>query len=549
MKRYICFVFTVCFMAFSILANAQERVYVSTDKECYLAGEDIWVSVFCSDGSSGEKGSLSKVAYLEFHNREGMVSTVKVALKQGRGCARFQIPFSFPTGNYSIVSYTKCYGGESVGEFNGKIISVFNTLSGSRVKEGVEVVAGNELVKAAVQDSAESKDVRIEIGKVDVNGMPVSISNLSGNELSYGVSVYHMDDLNRVIEESRYNKTTLLNRTGDFKATGEVDYAGEVIKAKITPKGDGAQSVENLLVYMSAMGNTDDIYTNSTNKDGEVVYYTNNIYGNRDLVFEVAGDTSMAFNVEIVNKEYWHKSVQIPVLKISSAMEKALVQRGMGMQIVKRFEADTLFNLMDKRETSFIGVVNPLVYNLDNYTRFPVMEEVIREYVKELRVRKEKDETLLKILWGTKEKALVMLDGVPVLDHSAVVEMDPLNIKQIIVYPRRYILNNIVYDGIVKFNTYKGDMAGLKLGKNVSIESYRGVQYPLAFLGNNLIGKSNYPNFNNTIYWNPIVDVKKGEVFNFNCVKPQYKGKFKVVVEGVDSKGKQVYSSAVFEID
>jgi hypothetical protein len=179
---------------------------------------------------------------------------------------------------------------------------VFNTLSGSRVKEGVEVVAGNELVKAAVQDSAESKDVRIEIGKEDVNGVPFSISNLSGNELSYGVSVYHMDDLNRVIEESRYNKTTLLNRTGDFKTTGEVDYAGEVIKAKITPKGDGAQSVENLLVYMSAMGNTDDIYTNSTNRDGEVVYYTNNIYGNRDLVFEVAGDTSMAFNVEIVNK-------------------------------------------------------------------------------------------------------------------------------------------------------------------------------------------------------------------------------------------------------
>ncbi|MBQ2132538.1 MAG: hypothetical protein II202_00465, partial [Bacteroidales bacterium] len=86
-------------------------------------------------------------------------------------------------------------------------------------------------------------------------------------------------------------------------------------------------------------------------------------------------------------------------------------------------------------------------------------------------------------------------------------------------------------------------------GKNVLIESYRGVQYPLAFLGNNLIGKSNYPNFNNTIYWNPIVNVNKGETFNFNCVKPQYKGKFKIVVEGVDSKGKQVYSSAVFEID
>ena len=32
----------------------QERVYVSTDKDVYVAGEDIWYSVYCMEGDSGK---------------------------------------------------------------------------------------------------------------------------------------------------------------------------------------------------------------------------------------------------------------------------------------------------------------------------------------------------------------------------------------------------------------------------------------------------------------------------------------------------------------
>ena len=31
------------------IAIAQERVYVSTDKDVYVAGEDLWFSVYCID--------------------------------------------------------------------------------------------------------------------------------------------------------------------------------------------------------------------------------------------------------------------------------------------------------------------------------------------------------------------------------------------------------------------------------------------------------------------------------------------------------------------
>jgi hypothetical protein len=549
-RIYRVLALALCAVSLAFAANAQERVYVSTDKECYLAGENMWISVYCLDDAAGGYSQLSKVAYLEFYNKEGLVSQIKLPLKEGRGCGRLQIPLSFATGNYSIAAYTQKYGGASKGEFNGKIVTVFNTLSSQRVKDGVEVVPDDEplMGDGSLKGRCNWLSVDVQTGKADGESVPVEIKNLSDKGASVSVSIYHIDPLGEMVGAYGYDRTTLLERKGDFELSPEVDYAGEVIRVRIS-SGGKKSDMKDVAVYMSAMGNTDDIYINTADEKGEAVYYTSNIYGTRDLVFEVEGDTSSMYNVEILQQKAHHRVAGIPVLKISPKMKEALQSRGMDMQIAKRFEADTIFNLMPRRENSFIGTVEPRVYRLDDYTRFPVMEEVVREFVKDLRIRKEGDETVMRLLWGTKARALVLLDGVPVTDHSLVVGLDPHLVKEIVLYSRRYVLNNRIFDGVVKFNTYKGDMGGVKLARNVSVVNHRGVQYPLAFLGDQLADMPNYPNFNNTIYWNPVVEIEKGGTVSFKCMKPQYKGRFRMVIEGLDSNAEEVYLSTFFTIE
>lgn len=146
---------------------SQERVYVSTDKEYYLAGESIWCSVYCTDESSGKPGiysNLSSVAYIEFHNREGLAAIIKTALINGRGCGRFEIPFSIPTGNYSVLAYTRYNGGDSKSEYKGKIVTIFNTLTNERVKDGVETAGTGEDIKAVHYiPKIMSRDLSVEI--------------------------------------------------------------------------------------------------------------------------------------------------------------------------------------------------------------------------------------------------------------------------------------------------------------------------------------------------------------------------------------------------
>lgn len=549
--------------------HAQERVYISTDKSCYVAGESIWCSVYCLD----EEGysDLSSVAYLQFFSSEGVKATIKLGLIEGRGCGRFEIPFSFATGNYSIVAYTKRYGGESLTEFNGKVVTIFNTLTVERVEGGVEVLpAGKEIDHVGAAVATVRGAVELEVPENSVKGMnavPIKLRNLSGKRASLNISVYHVDELEKMVTPERYSSSSLLERTGEFRETAEVDYAGEVIKVKLS--GEDGNPAVGKNVYMSAVDGDMDVYVAVSDSAGVATYYTNNIYGERDLVFDVASDFNIARSISrgdvgeqrcgisLVEASYKHKTAAIPVLEISAQMRDALVQRAMNMQIAKRFEADTIYNLMKMRANPLLGDVVPVVYNLDDYTRFPVMTDVIREYVRGLRIRKYGKEEDIQVLWEssmanfsfTEGHALALLDGVPVRNHKLLVDMDPLLVRQIVVYQRQFAMNNFLFDGIVEFKTYKGDMGGISLGEDVSIISCRGVEYPLAFFGNRVAGNPNYPNYNSTIYWNPVVDIEGKDVYEFECQLPAYKGEFRVVVEGLDEDGSSIYASDVFKVE
>lgn len=69
----------------------------------------------------------------------------------------------------------------------------------------------------------------------------------------------------------------------------------------------------------------------------------------------------------------------------------------------------------------------------------------------------------------------------------------------------------------------------------------------MALLGGQVAAGEEYPNFLSTIYWNPMVDIPAGEVFEFKCILPQYKGKFRIVVEGITDSMEEVYFSRLLE--
>lgn len=87
----------------------------------------------------------------------------------------------------------------------------------------------------------------------------------------------------------------------------------------------------------------------------------------------------------------------------------------------------------------------------------------------------------------------------------------------------------------------------MKFNNSVRIVSYQGVSFPEAYTCNSIIGTDDYPDYRQTIYWHPMVELSPDEQIVIKFKTPSYKGKFSVVVEGLTEDGKAVYKKISFE--
>jgi hypothetical protein len=73
----------------------QEKIFVHTDKEFYLAGEICWFKLYLVDASVHRPLDLSKVAYLEWLDKDNRpVLQAKIGLREGHGDGSVYLPLT-----------------------------------------------------------------------------------------------------------------------------------------------------------------------------------------------------------------------------------------------------------------------------------------------------------------------------------------------------------------------------------------------------------------------------------------------------------------------
>ena len=99
------------------------RIY--TDKDCYLAGEKLWVKV-CLDDDILPGNGMSKVAYVEICDTAQVRAQGKVALQEGVGWACIQLPPTMHSGVYQLTAYTRYMRNLNPESFPRKHVAVLN---------------------------------------------------------------------------------------------------------------------------------------------------------------------------------------------------------------------------------------------------------------------------------------------------------------------------------------------------------------------------------------------------------------------------------------
>ena len=528
MKKTLFCAFLMLAAGFTAAAGLVERTYVCTDRHSYVAGEDVFCSVFCFDGGSGSLSDFSSVAYVELISPEGSAVRVKMALQDGRGAGRLRLPSTLPTGNYRLIAYTALNRNEEdMDYFRGsRVISVYNTLSASR-QESVVLDAASAAVAgkdhsygAAVEGKGRPYGAAAPAGlELEQRGDSLFLRNSGTECLDFCLSLSISDALPD--PEGPGLADFLEARSGD-RATLRTDaklsipeYEGEIVSIRVPAMYSGVTAV------LSGPGLRNDIYSSTVDSTGLVSFYTGNIYGDRDLVFELnSRDVNDDFSLEVLSPFASPELDRdgVPELHLNGSVAEDLKRRSVAMQISRHFGIDEYMDSLQLRPDLLFKGGTMTVYEMDDYTRFPTMRETIVEYVREVHIRRQDGEPVLKLVPGKSFEsyssmlggnALVLVDGVPVSEHGRVLDLNPALLRRICIYPYDVSTGSCIYSGVVNFISFRGDMAGLQFPGRVRILDFHGVTFPVTVGAAEEDSLS--PDYRYTRIWQPLLHLEAGE--------------------------------------
>jgi hypothetical protein len=121
--------------------HIQEKIFVHTDKEFYLAGEICWFKLYLVDASLHQPLDLSKVAYLEWLDKDNRpVLQAKIGLRDGHGEGSVYLPLTLHSGHYKLRAYTSWMKNVGPDGFFEKALTVVNARKSAETPVAPSVV-------------------------------------------------------------------------------------------------------------------------------------------------------------------------------------------------------------------------------------------------------------------------------------------------------------------------------------------------------------------------------------------------------------------------
>jgi hypothetical protein len=219
-----------------------------------------------------------------------------------------------------------------------------------------------------------------------------------------------------------------------------------VVHAKLTKKNSG-ENAAGMRAYVSVPGPYFQMATDVSNEKGELNFVLKDMDQAKQLIFQtgVTNDSGLVFTVA----PGYVSKLPLPA----------------GVDSFPVYDTTCFYGYPDK------------TYILDDYTRFPTMEEVLREFVFEAKSRKSSDNYRLFVLnlpyrIYFDDEPLVLLDGVPVNDPNKIMQLDPLKLQKIEIVARKYYLGTAIYSGIISLFSYTGDLGVYTLPACAMLKEY-----------------------------------------------------------------------------
>jgi hypothetical protein len=356
---------------------------------------------------------------------------------------------------------------------------------------------------------------------------------------------------------SRFRWEQVLGTPPVFSHLPELN--GPLVQGRLTQRGTNIP-VKGIASFLSVPNRIIRLQNCMSGEDGSIRFELNNVYGAQDIIVQTDPRQDSTCQIEIFNPfSTQYAAAPQAHFVAHTRFQSDYAQRHFQNQVQNVYapKGQNRYLMPPPADSlAFYGKADE-TYLLDKYTRFKVLEEVMREYVPGVVVRIRKDgfhflviDKINNTLLG--ENPMVLLDGVPIFNINKMMAMDPLKIQKLEVIDSRYFQGLSMYNGVVSYTTYKGDLDGFPLDPRVLVQQYEGLQGQREFYAPRYntpqAKQSRLPDLRNLLYWNPNITTTGTTASQLEFYTGDQAGRYMVVLQGLSSTGLAGSTSFTFEV-
>jgi len=533
------------------------QVYLHIDRDKYIAGEDVWFSIYSTEAETGKLSPGSVIAYIELLNPWGSpVIQKRFPLRGGRGDGVFLLPDSLSSGNYTIRAYTNWMKDFLPANCYMHNIDIFNPFKGTGFRRKTDssgsALSGlpfpsNEDAISITSDTIFSKREKITL-KVQIarNG-----TSLAGNpELSISVTPSKVTSVSRWIDYP----------PGPGKVQHGLESEGHFLSGRVRYR-DGNVTDPADFLYMSIQGKVADFKYAHIDTSGRFSFVMPIDSRHRKLILQPENaDNNMTLEIE--PSFSW-------IVPESSSFSDTLTgdQLALFSEMSFNYQAGKIYGTTLKKEIvpaeisnfsrrRFYGIPEMEII-LDDYISLPVMQEVFFELVPGIILRTRKGGYEMKItnpLTGNfyEEPPLVLIDGVIINDLNVLAGLDPDKVEKIEVVQTPYLIGDLVLHGIVNVITRAGDFSDIIMPEFAVVLPFRVVDDPYVFSPPYHTDESaalrRIPDLRNTLYWNPSVKTDINGEASIEFRASDAEGIYTINIQGISAEGEKISVNKKFRI-
>ncbi len=541
-----------------------ERIFMHHTGAVLFPGEYLNYSVHVMNAQSGRTSTISKIAYVLLVDKDGdIMFEHKLKLEKGMAEGDFFIPSELRSGNYKLIAYTNWIRNAGIDQFFQDDVVIINPYLANQSEflgQNGEPSNMDADLRTIVSDSAT---LELQTDKVNYGTRALVKLSLKNYKSYLGNGTYHIS----VAQKNNFTKkgakravvdarnAPKLKKAIDQKVGDSIflpEQRGELIFGRVFDKENG-KPVPNITTVITMPGQEFLLKFANTNESGTFYSYLRKDYKVPTPIVQPLND-SLSVNLVMGAKNPPELgALTFRAYNFSSDYKDLILERSIQNQVENQFfkaKPDSI--LLKDPIDSFDGGI-PEIVLLDEYTRFPTLEETLVEIVENVGFRRNsKYGHFIRVAQDFERydedfnsfPSIVLIDGVFIPNPKTIRDFDATLIERIRVVRDQFQMGGGMYQGIVSIETFDNDFYETYEGKNMSrsdlkplfpVKNYFKQKYDEP----NNVELDRIPDYRRVLFWQPNI-VVDGNNYEYEFFTSDLSGDFEIVLEGYTTYGKPI---------